>query len=279
MLPFFLNPLSVFRVLDEIDREPPSHSADRQSGSRRALIVLFSVSVSLLALNYLKFASTFNYILEMVASWQGLPSAYWLNTVRATGFEQLLQLTWWTFCHAITFVLIPVIVIKCFFKERVLDYGWRWGETHKHWQGYLVLLSPILLFVVLASYRDDFVHHYPFYREAGRSWLDFGLWEVVYLAQFAFLEFFFRGFIVKALRPNFGSAAIWIMIVPYMMIHLPKPWLEATGSIFFGLFLGILALRSRSIWGGFCVHAGVAVGMDIASLIQQNAIPNKLLPF
>ena len=40
------------------------------------------------------------------------------------------------------------------------------------------------------------------------------------------------------------------MIVPYLMIHFAKPWLEASGAILFGLLLGVLALRSRSIWGG-----------------------------
>jgi uncharacterized protein len=64
----------------------------------------------------------------------------------------------------------------------------------------------------------------------------------------------------------------------YLMIHFPKPWLEATGAIFFGLFLGMLALRSGSIWGGFLVHAGVAVGMDIAALVQQQRLPINWWP-
>jgi membrane protease YdiL (CAAX protease family) len=63
------------------------------------------------------------------------------------------------------------------------------------------------------------------------------------------------------------------------MIHFPKLWPEAGGAILFGLFLGILALRSSSIWGGFFVHAGVAVGMDLASLIKQVRIPEVFWPF
>lgn len=41
----------------------------------------------------------------------------------------------------------------------------------------------------------------------------------------------------------------------------------------------ILALRSRSIWGGFFVHAGVAVGMDVASMLRQDRIPDVFWPF
>jgi len=63
------------------------------------------------------------------------------------------------------------------------------------------------------------------------------------------------------------------------MIHFPKPWLEATGAIFFGLFLGILALRSRSIWGGVAVHTGVALSMDIAALLQRGTLPTCWQPF
>lgn len=279
MLPYYLNPLTIFRTLDAIDREYPSHSADRSTGLRTTLIVLFSVCLSLLILNYAKNSVVMYGILVQLASWQGHAENYYLVKLSQTGFESLWRYAWWSGWHVITYVLIPAFVLKAFFRQRLLDYGWRWGETHKHWRGYLILLSPILVMVVLVSHRQDFVHHYPFYDLAGRSWLDFVAWEFLYLLQFACLEFFFRGYIVQSLRPHYGASAIWIMVVPYLMIHFPKPWLEATGAIFFGLFLGMLALRSRSIWGGFFVHAGVAVSMDIASLVQQNRLPQSWLPW
>lgn len=68
------------------------------------------------------------------------------------------------------------------------------------------------------------------------------------------------------------------MIVPYMMIHLTKPWLEATGAIFFGLFLGMLAFQSRSIWGGVLVHISIALSMDIAALLQTKGLPQQWMP-
>ncbi len=135
------------------------------------------------------------------------------------------------------------------------------------------------MFVVLVSQGEDFVNHYPFYPHAGRSWLDFLAWEALYMTQFVVLEFFFRGYMLRAVQPALGANAIWIMCVPYLMIHFPKLWLEATGAILFGLFLGILALRSRSIWGGVLVHAGVALSMDIAALIQKDQLPTQWWPF
>lgn len=277
MLPWFLNPKTALRELESIDRDPPSHCGDRRMGSRQSLIILASVCIALLLLHYLKNSQSLTEVLHYISRWQGRPG-YWVQALNQSSWNGLLRYLWWTSWHVITFVAIPALVIKFYLKGRVRDYGWRWGETHLHWRGYLLLLSPILVFVVMASFRDDFVHHYPFYRDAGRSWIDLIAWQLLYLTQFACLEFFFRGYLVQALRPYYGAGAIYIMIVPYLMIHFPKPWLEATGAIFFGLFLGMLALRSRSIWGGFLVHAGVAVSMDIAALIQQGRIPQTWWP-
>ena len=62
------------------------------------------------------------------------------------------------------------------------------------------------------------------------------------------------------------------------MIHFSKPWLEASGAILFGLFLGVLAMRSRSIWGGVIVHIAVAASMDVVALLQSYGLPAKWWP-
>ena len=278
MIPAFLNPKSVFHALDAIDQTPPSHTAPREQGSRVTLIVLFSTAIALLILNYCKNSYVLDHILTYWAKSNDLTPRHYIEAMAASGWGDMLRYAWWTGWHVVTYIILPFVVITFFLKQRFRDFGWGWGETHKHWKGYLLLLTPILIGVVLVSFREDFKHHYPFYDLAGRSLFDFLMWEALYLTQFACLEFFYRGYLVQSLRPYYGSAAIWIMIIPYLMIHFPKPWIEATGAIFFGLFLGILALRSRSIWGGFCVHAGVAVSMDIMSLMQRGSLPTQWWP-
>jgi len=59
------------------------------------------------------------------------------------------------------------------------------------------------------------------------------------------------------------------MVVPYALIHLHKPILEAFASIVAALVLGQLALKSRSIWPGVLVHCGVAFSMDLFALINS----------
>lgn len=267
-----LHPRQILRALDEIDTASPSYTLSRPAALRRVVWVLACVSVSLLILHYAKFSNNLQLLLD------SLDPSYWPR-LAAAGWLELCGYLWWTLCHFLTFIVLPFLVIVFGFKQSVLDFGWRWNQVSEHWRGYLLLLSPILVFVVMVSFGEDFVNHYPFYDNAGRSWLDFLLWELLYMSQFVFLEFFFRGFMLNALRPALGANAIWVMCVPYMMIHLPKLALEATGAILFGLFLGILALQSRSIWGGVLVHAGVALSMDIAALVRKQELPGSFFPF
>ena len=232
-----LHPRRILQFLDEIDQSPPSYRLNRPQALRRVFIVLAAVSVCLLLLHYGKYSRNMTLLLSDTV----------IQSLYDTGWYELVAYVWWTSAHLLAFILLPWLVIRFMLREKMRDFGWRINETRLHWRGYLLLLSPILIFVVLVSFGEDFVTHYPFYRQAGRSWFDFLAWELLYLSQFVFLEFFFRGFILNALRPAIGANAIWVMCVPYMMIHFPKLWLEATGAILFGLFLGILALRSRSI--------------------------------
>lgn len=264
-----LHPRLIFNALDQIDATGSSYSFSRPLALRRVFITLACVSVSLLFIHYAKFSSNLTFLF----------SAEDLQRLQDSGWQELISYTWWTFCHLIGFVLLPWLVIRWLFRGRLRDFGWQWNQTADHWRGYLLLLSPILVFVVLVSFGEDFVEHYPFYEAAGRSWADLLAWECLYLSQFIFLEFFFRGFMLNALRPAMGANAVWVMCVPYLMIHFPKLWLEASGAILFGLFLGILALQSRSIWGGVLVHAGVAVSMDIAALLRKGGLPNQWWPW
>ncbi|HEX7763899.1 MAG TPA: CPBP family intramembrane glutamic endopeptidase [Cellvibrio sp.] len=268
-----LHPRRIMQALDAIDAEAPSYSLSRPAALRRVFAVLAAVCVSLLILHYSRYSTNFHALLGYLGQWRMQDAHYYLRALEASGWLELAGYAWWTGCHLLTFILIPWLVIRWLFKEKMIDFGWRWNQVGAHWRGYLLLLSPILVFVVLVSFGEDFVNHYPFYGLAGRSWLDFLLWELLYMSQFIFLEFFFRGFMLNALRPALGANAIWVMCVPYLMIHFPKLWLEATGAILFGLFLGILALRSRSIWGGVLVHAGVALSMDIAALLRKQELP------
>lgn len=273
-----LHPRQFWLAWQQIERDAQADAVPREIAQRRATQALMLTAVSLLMIHYLKYDSSFQQATIWLSRQLGLaPYALWAELMNS-GFSELASQLWWGLWHVIGYVLLPVVLIRVVWHERLADYGLRIGQTRAHWLGYALLATPILLFVVMVSFRGDFSTHYPFYRQASRSWFDLLAWEAIYISQFVFLEFFFRGFLLNSLRPAFGANAIAVMCIPYLMIHFPKLWLEATGAIFFGLFLGVLALRSRSIWGGVAVHVVIAVSMDVAALLQTRGLPTAWWP-
>jgi membrane protease YdiL (CAAX protease family) len=192
-------------------------------------------------------------------------------------YDELYLRAWW----AVTRVggyLLPLAAWRLFFpRDSLLDFGLRPRGFREHAWIYalcVVLMVPVLLVV---SRGADFVNYYPLYKQAGRSWQDFFVWEALYLAQFFTLEIFFRGWWIRATRV-FGVGAIWSMVVPYCMIHFGKPYLEACGAMVAGVVLGSLSMRTRSIYAGFLVHSTVAVLMDVMSLYRRGALPVLMRP-
>ena len=179
---------------------------------------------------------------------------------------EILRHAWWAGWRFLGYVVIPAAVILALPGERLRDYFLSFKGFRTHVWIYLLLFALILPFVVGASRFAEFQLIYPFYKWANRSALDFWMWEALYIIQFISLEFFFRGFMLKALRPRFGSGAIFVMVVPYCMIHFGKAMPETLGAIVAGVVLGTLAMRTRSIWGGVLIHVAVAVTMDLLAV-------------
>ena len=272
-----LNPRNLYFVLQEIDNDTERSTVTRGKFDTTPAIALLTVAVSLLFIHYLKFATSFEACLNIYAEVTHKGPEFLFNLHRDPFFA-LYNNLWWGIIHLIGYVLIPIIIIKFVLKQRVMDNGLRLERTRYYLFWYIALAVPIVFFAYFASFRQDFLNTYPFYRLAFRSGFDLFAWEIIYLSQFVFLEFFFRGFLLHACRPAFGANAVFVMCVPYLMIHFAKPWPEATGAILFGLFLGILALRSRSIWGGAAVHMTVAFSMDMLALMQRGRLPTQWWP-
>ena len=241
---FFLRPWK------EIDREWIDRNPEA-SYDWRPLVVLVVVAISLTLQEYFghrpRFASLFS---ERMAGTYG----------------ELESFAWWSGWRFFGYVVLPLLAIAFMRGERVRDYFIGWRALHRHIWVYLGLFAAVLPAVFVAARLPSFQGTYPFYKLANRSAFDFWVWEALYALQFLSLEFFFRGFMLKALAPKFGSGAIFVMMVPYCMIHYGKPLPETLGAIIAGAVLGTLALRTRSIWGGVLIHCGVALTMDLLSL-------------
>jgi len=169
----------------------------------------------------------------------------------------------WSVATSAGYLVVPTLLVLFLHRERPGAIGWGFSGFARHAWVYLglfvVVMVPVLLF---AASRPDFQEIYPFVREALGSRRTFWIWEAAYLSQFLALEAFFRGYLLFTLERAIGWLAIFVMAVPYCMVHYHKPPLEALAAIVAGVALGALALRYRSFWGGFVLHALVAATMD-----------------
>jgi hypothetical protein len=134
---------------------------------------------------------------------------------------------------------------------------------------YLVLILLMLPLLFAAGHQKDFQDVYP--RAAhlnipreNKHWLSGTLlYEAFYSLDYIVTEFFFRGFLILPFARIVGPRAILPMCAFYVAIHFDKPLGECISSFFGGLILGILAYRTRSIYGGVIVHLGIALGMEL----------------
>lgn len=197
--------------------------------------------------------------------------ATWLKIGK---YDLLYGYGWWSMSRVVGYVVIPCLTWAWWFRQDdILDYGLRIRGTLKHSWIYLGLLAVVGPVVFLVAQQPDFGSYYPFYKHSSRSWFDLLVWEAMYFAQFFALEFFFRGWMIGALRGAMGSGAIFAMALPYCMIHYGKPYLESHGALVAGVVLGTLSMKTRSIYGGFFLHIAVAALMDLLSLYKRDALP------
>jgi hypothetical protein len=181
---------------------------------------------------------------------------------------------WWSGAKVLGFVLLPMgcarlLGLRLGQTGLALDGAWR------HLGLYAALFGLLLPLLVLASGTESFAATYPLYRQAARSWGEFIAWELIYGASFLGIEYFFRGFLLFSLERSIGALSIFVSTVPYCMVHFGKPAAESAGAIVAGVILGTLALHTRSIWAGLCLHLSVALTMDLLVLFRVYGWPGS----
>jgi membrane protease YdiL (CAAX protease family) len=179
-------------------------------------------------------------------------------------YERLVEHSVWAVGCFVCYFVIPALVVRGVFRHRLADYGLTSQGLRQHLWVYVAMFAPVGVMVLLLADDPSFQHQYPFYRQP-RGVSDFMIWECFYALQFFSLEFFFRGFMLHGVKDRLGRYAIFAMVIPYMMIHFQKPLLETLGAVIAGTILGVLSLRTGSIWGGVMIHVAVALSMDIAA--------------
>lgn len=172
--------------------------------------------------------------------------------------------TWVAAC-VLGFLVIPLAIVLVCHRESPSSIGWSLRRFPRHLLVYLGLFALMVPAIFWASRQPGFLSAYPFIPKARTDLETFVLWELCYLLQFLALESYFRGYLLFTLEKSMGTLAIFVMTVPYTMIHFRKPFAECLGAVFAGIVLGALSLRFRSFVGGALLHGLVAVTMDLLS--------------
>ena len=272
--------LDTWRALDARGRALREEARQRgESFDRRPLITFTAGALLLIAMEYCGMQEHYETVLRWCIELEvaGTLDGTFFMELERSEWHLLVAHAWWALWRVLGFLLIPMIVIRLS-GDRIRDqYCGTRGFTEHLWI-YLLAFAVVFVAVIGVSYTEGFSSHYPFYEYAHRSWFDLLTWELLYVLQFLGLEYFFRGWWLRSCERALGSHAIFAMVVPYVMIHFGKEWAETVGATFAGIFLGTLAMRTRSIWGGFLVHCLVAISMDVAALLQTEGLPTRWWP-
>ncbi|MEX2139669.1 MAG: type II CAAX endopeptidase family protein [Pirellulales bacterium] len=243
----------VFSLLDDVHAqaglEGPWHP--------QPPVVLLVAAVSLALLNFLSTA----------------PVLAWLLARDETSLPMESTSAFWVGCRLLCYALIPCATLAAL-GHNPLDFGLRVRGVSRHVRLYFMLALVMLPIVVSVSFIPAFQRYYPFHDYAGQSVRGLLLWEGLYAVQFITLEYFYRGFLLFSLERYLGAYAIFVMVIPYCMVHFGKPFAETLAAIPAGVVLGALALRTRSIWPGAALHIAVGWSMDLLSLWHRGALSN-----
>ncbi|CAN5345200.1 hypothetical protein BH10BAC1_BH10BAC1_16580 [soil metagenome] len=237
-------------------------------------VMLICVTVAL-SLTFIKYLGDPKFLLQSLQNlgFTSLANSFENLTSRNSNAE-LYRLLYWAFNVIFFYIVPPFILIKFVFKEKFADYGLSLKGAFKDNKIYLIMLCVMIPLVLFFSRTESFQARYPFYDlRAGESlYPNLFIWEIVYFVQFFALEFFFRGFMLHGTKQQFGYYSVFVMTIPYCMIHFGKPLPETIAAIIAGIVLGTLSLKSRSIWLGVAIHYSVAITMDLCSLWQKGLL-------
>ena len=162
---------------------------------------------------------------------------------------------------AAVMVLLPGLVLRFVCGEKLSDYGLGWGKPK---EGLLFAIAagalsvPVMYFV---ASQPAMQAEYPLY-EPGDQLLAY---EACYLLFFVAGEVSMRGYLLFGVKRWTKSTGMALMISTLVQTvwHLGKPLPELLSAPLWGLAVGALCLRFRSVWYVVVFHYVSNVALDL----------------
>ncbi|MCB9309659.1 MAG: CPBP family intramembrane metalloprotease [Lewinellaceae bacterium] len=220
-------------------------------------IVLLSAPVLITLYRYLSMSENYrNYFPSLNADAEGIVISYKLQFV---GFFVLM-------------FILPLLHIAFWWKKPLEAFGFGLGD--KRYGFRFLLLSFIFLvlpFAIGGSYDPSVNAEYPMAKPILDHHNFIVFYHLFYVAFYYIAwEFYFRGYILFGLKDRYGAMeAILLQTISSCLIHIDKPFAEILLSIPVAIFLGYIALRTKSFWYVFLVHASLGVITDLLIIYYQ----------
>ncbi|MGE5354589.1 MAG: lysostaphin resistance A-like protein [Acidobacteriota bacterium] len=164
--------------------------------------------------------------------------------------------------------LIPVFIIRFFFTQKPSLYGLRRGDYAFGLKASGLALALMIVIVWFISALPSFSESYPTLSSAKDDWKMFFIFEAALLLYMLAWEFIWRGYMLFGLEEKFNYYSVLVQMLPFVILHNGKPVLETFGSILGAIMLGILALRTRSVYYGIVIHFSTLFSIDAISILR-----------
>src|SRR5436190_16457724 len=180
--------------------------------------------------------------------------ASWMSSNPATHAYEVQLLSFSS--GLLLLVIVPMLLIKFRFKERLTDYGLDLGNVRLGLAFFLLLIVIDLPLFYFGTRAHDMWAEYPLlYRGLSDQqivqsfrWSSFIGFELLYASFFFVIEFTFRGYMLFGLKDRFGLYAVLFQMLSYTAGHLPKPQTEFIATPLWGFAVAAVSLRVGSIW-------------------------------
>lgn len=210
----------------------------------------------------------FIYMAIALCCWKSLPVKPDLSGLAPNCWSTFFFGSWRILAAFGLFGIVPVLIVKLIFRERLADYGLQLGNVKRTIIGASVITPITIILGATSGAISGFHDVYPL--NPACQWQGDGTWFIAHVFLYIFLyytayEFFFRGFLLHGLTPTCGAInALLIQTAVSTFFHFGHPGAELWGALGGGIFWGIVAFRTRSIISSWIQHSALGVALDWA---------------
>lgn len=194
---------------------------------------------------------------------------FYYNYFSTNQSADLYEFLYWFISDSITLFIIPLFIIKFLLKEKIISYGLKFGDYKTGLKFFTIFSVCILAVTFFLSQIPEFAKNYPFLKSAKYDWKTFIIFETAALVYMFAWEFIWRGFMLFGLEEKFGMNAILIQMLPFVILHNGKPFVETLSAIIGAILLGYIAIRTRSIFYGVAIHFILFFSMDLFVVLMN----------